>query len=378
MSTERVYDLEPVRADGWFDRVIAGVPALDQLCQVLGEPLVALSLVAGFRIRRAVADRTTGEVVQLDWVRDLPDGMEIEGSGTPERLRAEVLVALLGEVDAPPVLPADGDVASLRASIGQRYILLAPLFGLTLRRLLVNEQDEPRVVVIRDGVEQVVPLRQLRRYLRARVIDVLHLEHDHAVSVDLAQAEQARQALSEGRPEEVVARLSGWVGPLMLYHRTPEGASLEPHVRSEIARALGLLAEALVRLHRVDEAEDVLRLALQYAHDNASAPSLYRALATVMMEQGRYAEAIGPLRRTLTLDPNSSESLIELATCYLEAGRVVAAYGCLRTAREKGIDPGRVEAVEKRVRAVLGDAVTRYEEWLQAERSQSAASNNGT
>ena len=45
MSTRR-HPLDGVRADGWFDRVLAGVPALGRLCAGIGEALVALSLVA--------------------------------------------------------------------------------------------------------------------------------------------------------------------------------------------------------------------------------------------------------------------------------------------------------------------------------------------
>jgi tetratricopeptide (TPR) repeat protein len=365
VSGERAYDLEPVRADGWFDRVIAGVPALERLCRSAGEALVALSLAAGFRIVSAAMDRVSGEVSQLSWVRDLPDGGEAPGSGDAGRLRSEVLAALLGEPDASEPLPEEPDATALRACLGPRYVLLAPLFGLTLRRLLCEPLSEPRVVVGHDGIEEIVPLRQLQRFLRARVVEVLQGERARGgVSIDLEQAEQAREALAQGHPEDAVARLAGWVGPLMTYHRTAEGAALEPRVRAQLARALGTLGAALLELKRAEEAEETLRLALQYAHDNDAAPELYRTLGRVLLTQGRGTEAIGPLRRARVLDPAAGETLVDLARCYLAAGRAVAAYCCLREGRAQGLDAAVLEPLEAEVRAILGEAATRFEAHL--------------
>jgi tetratricopeptide (TPR) repeat protein len=362
--SERSYDLEQLRADGWFDRVIASVPALERLCTILGEPLVALALAAGIRIETAAVDRVSSEVTTISWVRDDASGKEVAGSGGVGALRTEVLSTLLGEADVLVKLPDEPGIEALRNAVGQRYVMLAPLFGLTLRRLTVIEGEEPRVVVFHSGIEEIVPLKQLRRFLRSRVIDLLQQDRSRSVAIDLEQAEVARVAFAQGRYEEVVGRLAGWVAPLTVFHRTPEGAALNSETRAEISRALGLLGETFSRLGRADEGEETLRLAVQYGQDSPAAAELYRTLARTMMHEGRFAEAIAPLRRSLSLEPDSGEALLDLAVCFLGIQRVVAAYGCLREARARGVITGRIERVEAEVRRALGDSVTRYESAL--------------
>lgn len=362
MSDDRVFGLESVRADGWFERVVSNVPALGRLCEGLGEALVALALVAGFRIVSAGIDRVSGEVTNLQWVREGDGGTEISDSGPPEALRAEVLAALLGEADVTSELPEDPDVAVLRQAIGPRYVLLAPLFGLTLLRISVERGDEMKLTVGHDGVEEIVGLRQLRRFLRSRVIDVLQAQRNRSVSIDLERVEVARQAFAGGRYDEVVAHLAGWVSPLMMYLRTPEAAALESRTRADLARALGMLGESFDKLGRSEEGEETLRLAVQYAQDGGAAAELYRTLARVLIGRERRPESIGLIRRALTLEPAMREMLPDLGMGYLETGRMVAALGCLREARSLGMEGARLEALEAGLHSLLG---ARYEAFVQ-------------
>jgi tetratricopeptide (TPR) repeat protein len=194
------------------------------------------------------------------------------------------------------------------------------------------------------------------------------------VSFVLEDVELARKAFAESRFEDVVARLAGWVAPLMVYHRTPEGASLEPRTRAEIARALGLLGETFARLLRNDESEETLRLAVQYAQDSPAGAELYCTLARVMIGQERYAEAIGPLRRALVLDPQGPpELLVDLAQCYLKAGRAVAALGCVRQALVRHVQRDRVDAIDRELREVLGTAMERFETLVDGAETTSPA-----
>jgi tetratricopeptide (TPR) repeat protein len=370
VNDEREYDLERVRADGWFDRVISGVPALERLCHSVGEPLIALALAAGFRVSSATVERTTGDVSTLAWVRDQPDGTEQSGSGPPSTLRNEVLATLLGDADPNAPLPEKPDADALRAFIGQRYLLLAPLFGLALRRLLVDPDGEARAVVGHDGIEEIVPVKQLRRFLRARIVDVLQGGRSRAVSIDLEQAAEARVAFDEGRYDEVVGKLAGWVAPLMMYHRTPEGAALDASTRADISRALGVLGRTFHKLGRADESEETLRLAVQYAHDSPAAGEMYRTLARTMIDDGRFGEAIAPLRRALSVDAEAGATLVDLARCYVKIGKSVAALACVRQARDRGAD---VEAVEKDVRAALGSSVAAFDQLVAKDHTATAS-----
>lgn len=374
MTEERTYDLEPVRADGWFDRVTANVPALGKLCDGLGEALVALSLAAGFRIVSASIDRLDNKVSSVQWVREGEDSPEAGNQGPPEALRAAVLAALLGDADEVLVVPHEPDQTALRGAIGLRYILLAPLFGIVLRRLTVDAQGEAHLLVSHDRGEEMVPLRHLRRYLRSRVIDALQPPRSRSVAIDLEEAERAHAALRSGRYDEVVGRLGGWISPLMMYLRTPEGASVDPGTRAELARALGCLGDALRHLNRAEEAEEVLRLGSQYAQDGAAAAELYRALARVLIARNRRAESIGLIRRALSLEPAKTELLPELALGFLAAERGTAALGVLRelqAQRSPDADPARVEAVRASLVEYFGDDLARYEDFVTPEAAAS-------
>lgn len=366
----RSYDLEGLRADGWFERVVANVPALARLCEGLGEALVALSLAAGFRVVSAGIDRASGEISSLQWVRDGDGGTEVSDSGTPEALRAAVLAAVLGDAEQTVAAAGELDVEAQRQLVGMRTLLLAPLFGLHLARLEVPDVEEPRVVVHHDRGEESVPLAQLRRFLRSRVIDVLQqAPRNRSVSIDLEQAERARQALHAGRYDEVVETLGPWVGPLMMYLRTPEGHALDEHTRAELAKALGVLGLALDRVGRGEESEETLRLAIQYAQDGPVAGEMYRTLARVLIAQSRRPESIALIRRALTLEPAVRELVPDLALGYIEAHRGVAAIGVLRGLRDE--EPARREAVEAALRARYGD---RYERYVAHMRGDAATS----
>jgi tetratricopeptide (TPR) repeat protein len=363
----REIDLDAVRADGWFDRVIAGVPALDRLCGALGDALVALSLVAGFRIQNATIERTTGEVTSLGWTRDEDESPERVSNGPPNAMRTEVLAVLIGEPDLATKEPAnDGDHDAIRAFIGPRYLLLAPLFGLTLRRLLLDSQAEPRIAAAHDGIEEIVTLKQLRRFLRSRVVEALQGGRGRGVQIDLEQARVAREAFDGGRYEEVVGRLAAWVAPLMMYHRTPEGAALDASTRADISRALGVLGQTFHKLGRAEESEEALRLAVQYAHDGPAAPEMYRTLGRTMMAEGRFSEAIAPLRRAAALDPVSPDGLCDLARCFVQTKKAVAAWGVLRMAIARSAPSDEVGEVEAEIRAALGDALGPLEAMMPA------------
>lgn len=361
MTPERTFDLEPVRADGWFERVLANVPALAKLCEGLGEALVALSLAAGFRVVSASIDRTTGEISSVQWVREGEDSTEVSDQGPPEALRSAVLAALLGDADGVVVVPAEPDQNALRAAVGLRYVLLAPLFGIVLRRLSVDAQGDAHLLVSHERGEEMVALRHLRRYLRSRVIDALQTQRSRSVAIDLEEAERARVAFQGGRYDEVVGRLGAWVSPLMMYLRTPEGAALAPNTRSDLARALACLGDSLRHLNRTEEAEEVLRLGSQYAQDGAAAAELYRALARVLIARDRRAESIGLIRRALTLEPAHTELLPDLALGFLAAGRGAAALGVLTELRSSDADPSRLEPLRRALHERFGEALTRFE-----------------
>ncbi len=351
MSAQR-YALDGVRADGWFDRVLKGVPALGRLCAGVGEALVALSLVAGYRVISASVDRNTNAVGDLQWVRDVAGAAEVQGSGTPDQLR-DAVIATLMEDEASPTVKGRIDDDALRAIVGMRTILLAPLFGIDMKAALLAEGSTALALGADDG-EVEVPLDEVRRFLRARVVEVLRAGRPRGVTIDLAQLDAVREAGAEGRDEDVVSVMAPQFGVLVTYLRTPDGAAMGPEGRAVVARALVALGRSLVRIERADECGDALRLAAQYAHDGPAASEVYVALGEALVAQARYAEAIGPLRRAMALDGALRATVLpSLARCYLETRRAVAAAAVIEEMRAGG---GDVTALESRAAEALGEA----------------------
>ncbi len=378
VTDERVIDLEGVRADGWYEQLVESVPSLEKLSTSLGDVLLALSLAAGFRIQTANTDRLTGALAELQWSFqppiDIPDASDSHGDalisrGTVATLRAAILATLVGEAEPSVHSLRSNEPSDIRAFLGLRSVLLAPLFGLTLRelRLAHDKTEEPRLVIAHDAVEEVVALKQFRRFLRQRVVEILQGDSGRGqVAIDLNQADLARAALEQNRPEETVARLMSWVGPLTMFHRTAEGQALEPVTRAKLARALGALATAYGRLERRDEQQETMRLALQYAHDGDAASELYFNLGVSLLEETRFAEAIAPLRRALSLGAAPSKILPKLSVAFARSGRAVAGVGCLLRAKLLQSDPAAIGEAEHVLRLALGPSYTTLNEWMTA------------
>ena len=367
------HPLDGVRADGWFDRVLSGVPALGRLCSGVGEALVALSLVAGYRIVSASVDRNTSAVSELQWGRDVPGGPEVQAAGTPDELRDAVIASLLREEEYPALRgPVDDD--ALRAIVGVRTILLAPLFGVDMRALLVGEEGILLALGADDG-EVEVPLPEVRKFLGARVVEVLRAARPRTVSVDLAQLDAVCEASAEGRDDDVIAVMAPQFGTLMSYLRTPDGAAMGPEARAVVARALVALGRSLMRLERADECGDAFRLAAQYAQDGPAAAEVYLHLGESLLTLGRPAEAIGPLRRATALDSKLRATVRpSLARCYLDTGRAVAAAGVIEELRAEGCD---VTSLDAKASAALGEALVRWR-WAREGRRPAVVPIDGT
>ncbi|MGC4069812.1 MAG: hypothetical protein QM784_35170 [Polyangiaceae bacterium] len=50
MSSNRVFPLESIRTDGWFERIGEGIGSFQTLCEVIGPKFFAFAMIAGARI----------------------------------------------------------------------------------------------------------------------------------------------------------------------------------------------------------------------------------------------------------------------------------------------------------------------------------------
>ena len=114
---------------------------------------------------------------------------------------------------------------------------------------------------------------------------------------------------------------------------------LTPDARALIAKGLGLLGTACVKLGEQQQGEEVMRLAVQYAQDGAAASDIFRRLGEAMLEDGRAGEAVGPLRRAANLGAPPKLIWPLLARAFVRRQRFVAALACVREARAGGRRP---------------------------------------
>ncbi|MDP9152559.1 MAG: tetratricopeptide repeat protein [Myxococcota bacterium] len=361
-TQQRSFDLDAVRTDGWFERIGEGIGSFQALCEIVGERFFAFSVIVGARITALTVDRRTPDLSLVDFVVGVPDGDE---GLEPQRLtladfRRRLVGALLVEDDRPAPDPArETEIEAIQLFVGVRYLLLAPLYGYSLRRLLLVEGHSSQLVVLHDGVEETHELDAFRFRIRALVREELErVATGSRSAIDLAKVIEAEAASRNGEWPKVVQLLGSWPAPLAIYLRTPEGQLLTPEARAIIAKGLGLLGSACVHLGEIDQAEEVFRIGIQYAQEGVAAADLFRRLGEALLENDRPGEAIGPFRRALAFGGSAAEVMPSLSRAFLKRKKWVAAYACLREAFNAGVGENEVLDDLHRIESALGLPLT--------------------
>jgi tetratricopeptide (TPR) repeat protein len=145
-----------------------------------------------------------------------------------------------------------------------------------------------------------------------------------------------------------------------MFLRTPQGQALGRAERSRLVKALGLLGRAYMHKGQSEWAEDVLRLGIQFGQELDAAGPLFGWLGKVRVDTGRFGEAIGLLRRALALGGDPALLNADLAHCFFERRRFVAALACLDAAQSAGDTSDALRNLRRSVEAALGDAYTGY------------------
>jgi hypothetical protein len=358
MAGAREFSLEPIRTDGWFERIGEGIGSFQALCDIIGAKFFAFAMITGARITALTVDRRVPENTLVDFVVGADDEEVTEDDTqrvTLGEFRRRLVAALVQEEPMSPPPERESDIEGLQQHVGVRYLLLASLFGYSLRRLLVDD-DGSRLELLHDGVDESYQLAAFRARLRTHVREEL----DRAArgrsrgSIDLSRVAEAEQAVADSDPVRVVELLGAWPAPLSIFLRTPEGQLLGPEARATIARGLSLLGSACIELGDLPKGEEVLRLAVQYALEGQAAPDAYRRLGEALLEAQRPGEAIGPLRRAATLGGASGEIWPPLARAFLARGRRLAALAAVAKAREAGVDAEVLGPLDEQIRSELG------------------------
>jgi tetratricopeptide (TPR) repeat protein len=364
MSEKRKeFSLDSLRTDGWFERIGEGIGSFQALCEIVGERFFAFSIIVGARITALTVDRRSPDQTLVDFVVGVGDN---DGDLDPQRLtladfRRRLVGALLVEEEREAPRPTrETDVEAIQLYVGVRYLLLAPLYGYSLRKLVL-EGKHAELRVLHDGEEEAFELDTFRMRIRALVREELDRVATGARSaIDLSKVAEAEAAAIRKEWPKVIALLGAWPAPLAIFLRTPEGQMLGADARSLIAKGLGLLGSACVHLGEVEQAEEVFRIGIQYAQEGVAAAELFRRLGEALLLNERAGEAIGPLRRALAFGGTVAEVMPTLARAFMKRGRFVAAYACLRDALDAGIPERELSDELRQVEAALGPALTAW------------------
>ena len=369
--TSQTFSLEAARADGWLERLGEGQPAFGKLCEIIGEHFVAFSVIAGVRITAIALDARTPDRSMVDF--------SIGDDGAPQRLPLADLRRKLGEIvttdttpDGTGRLAASPSIEELQARIGFRWVLLAPIYGYELRQLHVDASGHTSFTLGRDGASVVMSLEDLKEALRSSVrIDMTRAAASRVASpfsIDLALVPQALEAAARDDHEKVIDLIGAWPGPLSVLMRTAEGQGLATDARASLARALGALGTAHARLGRLEWGQEVLRLGIQWAQDGSAGAEMFVRLGRLALEGERPGEAIGLLRRALSLGAEPALVLPPLARAFVEQGRLLPALVLAERARALGIRDVELDRVSST--AMAGPLGAPFSRWRAAEGEQ--------
>ncbi len=366
-SRPREFELDAVRTDGWFERIGEGIGSFQALCEIIGERFFAFSIIVGARITALTVDRRNPDLSLVDFVvgaRESEEGLD------PQRLtladfRRRLVGALLVEDDRELAAPVrETEIEIIQLYIGVRYLLLAPLYGYSLRRLVIGSQgkkEDAQVVVLHDGVEEAHELDAFRFRVRALVREELdRLTSGSRSAIDLSKVTEAEAAAQNDDWPKVIHLLGTWPAPLAIFLRTPEGQLLTPDARNLISKGLALLGSACVNVGEIDQAEEVFRIGIQYAQEGMAAADLFRRLGTALLDTDRPGEAIGPLRRALAFGGSPAAVMPPLARAFMRRNKWVAAYACLRDALEAGVAEREIAEELRASEAALGLPLTAW------------------
>ena len=135
---KRVYALDEIRPDGWFDELSGQSKEFQQLCQIVGDHVVACAMVAGVQITSLTVDPRLPSNATV--------GYQVGQFGPDQELplvefRRRVGATLLADRQRVTSLVETPSSSDLQAFLGPRRLLLAAAFELMALELRMNGEE---------------------------------------------------------------------------------------------------------------------------------------------------------------------------------------------------------------------------------------------
>ena len=373
MAEPLLVSLESIRTDGWFERIGEGIGSFQALCDIVGPRFFGFAMITGARITSLTVDRRMPDNTLVDFVVGAEDAEVTENDSqrlTLADFRRRLVSALVTEEPLGPAPRRVTDLEAVQLHIGVRYLLLAPLYGYTLRELSVD-REASLLRLLHDGIEESYSVGAFRARLRTHVREELDRLARPAArgAIELSRVAEAEAAAARGDPVRILDLLGAWPAPLAIFLRTPDGQMLNADTRALIAKALGLLGSACIVLGEMGKGEEVLRLGVQYAGDGSAASDIYFRLGEAMLGDSRPGEAIAPLRRAAHLGAPGERVWLLLAQAFLARSRYLAAYSAIVEAEIAGAAAEGVSVVRQQLEAALGPS---FRTWRNAAENSAA------
>ena len=307
-GSAQVYDLSPVRPDGWFDEVLKQSEDFEKACEIIGRNTLGLALIAGARILSLTGNPHGQDLTTVEFgIGEDPTVLQVPLPQFRETIAQRLLTPIQNQS-----LPEDPDTEALQAHIGGRYMLAASLFHVEALELK-HELGLSEITLEFNELRHVLSLDDFREVLDERVRSELGLGRQDDAAIDLALVAQAEGANARGDWSATIAMLNPWLGPISTLLRTGEGESLGEDVHGRLSTSLELLSAAYAKLGELDAANEVLRLGVQWAGESGKAGSLFLMLGRASVDGEKHGEAIGLLRRAIRLGAEERDALPLLA-----------------------------------------------------------------
>jgi len=322
------------------------------LAQALGENTLAYSIILGVRIVSVQIDPEGPEGTSLEFVAGGQE--ETQRALLPDFCDA-LLEAMLEDEEFPTHLPDEPTALQLRQFIGVKQAMICGLIGVRLDQLFLDANGSWCLEVAVGESEDTVPLDVLRDILMQRVRNEgLQPPGTDGGKIDLEVIPGVLKAAEEEDWDTVIRTVGPWVRGLSMFTRTLDFQRLDPESRILIGKAMVALGRAFGAQAQGETADEVFRVACQFAQDTSYAPDVFLELGSLYESDGREGQAIGLLKRAIALGARQSEALPLLSRCFVARERFVPALVCADEAVAAGASEDAVKESRSAALEVLG------------------------